>query len=80
MATNSVPEWSSIATSKLSTKLSTATTLVGTIQEKPIFYWVYLYVTSAVFQVKQRSYGKNSVPQQDMWENQRKSVGYVAYP
>jgi hypothetical protein len=80
MATNSVPEWSSIATSKLSTKLSTATMLVGTIQEKPIFYWVYLYVTSAVFQVKQRSYGKNSVPQQEMWENQRKSVGYVAYP
>jgi len=52
--------------------------LVGTIQEKPIFYWVYLYVTSAVFQVKQRSFGKNSVPQQEMWENQRKSVGYVA--
>ena len=51
MATNSVPEWSSIATSKLSTKLSTATTLVGTIQEKPIFYWVYLYATACYLSV-----------------------------
>ena len=26
--------------------------LVGTIQEKPIFYWVYLYITSAFYLMK----------------------------
>ena len=87
MATNSVPEWSSIATSKLSTKLSTA----------PYVSWYYTGKANILLGLPLRYrllpqllpqrftlLCQNTIPQQEMWENQRKTagncVGAVAYP